>query len=270
MKRKHLRLLVVFFVLAGFILPPASLSASAPYYQGKVIRMISGSEPGGNYDRMARLLARHLPKYIPGKPTIIIENMPGAGSLIAANHVYSKAAADGLTIGGAFHREEAGVRGVAGVGDRRLAGAFHVSVASDDGGHRVATHHRRRGRAAVRGIARRRHGVTCGLGWGHALFGGDPRAARGRHLDPHLLHHGLLLGRNRRHRRSEIHLGGNLPQTRLALSGVGRGGRREQRNENENAQRYFHFGCSTGAGQSGHAACEPKGSGSASISAPPL
>ncbi len=97
MKRKHLRLLIVFFVLAGFIFPAAS--PAAPYYEGKVIRMISGSEPGGNYDRMARLLARHLPKYIPGKPTIIIENMPGAGSLIAANHVYNKAAADGLTIG---------------------------------------------------------------------------------------------------------------------------------------------------------------------------
>ncbi len=97
MKKEHLWLPLMFFVLAAFVLPSAS--HCAPYYEHKVIRMISGSEPGGNYDRMARLLARYLPKYLPGKPTIIIENMPGAGSLIAANQIYSKAAPDGLTIG---------------------------------------------------------------------------------------------------------------------------------------------------------------------------
>lgn len=88
--------ILIFCVVAGFIFPQAS--PAAPYYANKVVRIVSGSEPGGNYDRMARLLAKHLPKHIPGKPTIIIENMPGAGSLIAANYLYNQPP-DGLTIG---------------------------------------------------------------------------------------------------------------------------------------------------------------------------
>jgi tripartite-type tricarboxylate transporter receptor subunit TctC len=96
MKAASLWFLILFAVLAGFIFPKESLSS--PYYANKVIRIISGSEPGGNYDRMARLLAKHLPKYIPGKPTIIIENIPGAGSLIAANYLYNLPP-DGLAIG---------------------------------------------------------------------------------------------------------------------------------------------------------------------------
>ncbi len=89
-------LLLMVIVLTGLIMPKEPLAA--PYYENKLIRVVSGSEPGGNYDRMSRLLAKHLPKYIPGKPTIIIENMPGAGSLIAANHIYNQAP-NGLTIG---------------------------------------------------------------------------------------------------------------------------------------------------------------------------
>jgi tripartite-type tricarboxylate transporter receptor subunit TctC len=82
-----------------------ALAASAPgiahaqYYAGKTITLIVGYKTGGGYDATARLLARHLPKHIPGKPTIIVQNMPGANSLIAANHVYSVAKPDGLTIG---------------------------------------------------------------------------------------------------------------------------------------------------------------------------
>jgi len=75
----------------------------APYYEGKSISIIVGYGPGGGYDRMARLIARHLPKYIPGKPTVIVQNMPGADSMIAANHVYNISKPDGLTIG-AFER----------------------------------------------------------------------------------------------------------------------------------------------------------------------
>jgi len=96
MSVRRLWFLIVFAVLAGCIFPQESVTA--PYYANKVIRIISGSEPGGNYDRMARLLAKHLPRYIAGKPTIIIENMPGAGSLIAANYLYNLPP-DGLTIG---------------------------------------------------------------------------------------------------------------------------------------------------------------------------
>ncbi len=61
---------------------------AAPYYEGKVIRIVVGFSPGGGYDRMARLVGKYLPKYVPGKPTVIIENMAGADSIIAANYVF--------------------------------------------------------------------------------------------------------------------------------------------------------------------------------------
>lgn len=91
------------FLFAGFffvtmLFAPVKLMA-APYYEGKVVRIIVGFGPGGGYDRIARLLAKHLPKYIPGKPSIVVENMEGASSMIAANHIYNIAKADGLTIG---------------------------------------------------------------------------------------------------------------------------------------------------------------------------
>lgn len=73
--------------------------AATPYYEGKVLKIIVGFAPGGGYDRMSRLLAKHLPRYIPGKPTIIIENMAGANSMIAANYLYNIAKPDGLAIG---------------------------------------------------------------------------------------------------------------------------------------------------------------------------
>jgi tripartite-type tricarboxylate transporter receptor subunit TctC len=75
------------------------LGAQAQYYAGKTITIVVGYKPGGGYDRTARLLARHLPEHIAGKPSIIVQNMPGANSLIAANHVYNVAKPDGLTIG---------------------------------------------------------------------------------------------------------------------------------------------------------------------------
>jgi tripartite-type tricarboxylate transporter receptor subunit TctC len=74
-------------------------TAFAQYYAGKTLTIVVGYKTGGGYDATARLLARHLPKHIAGKPTVIVQNMPGANSLIAANHVYSVARPDGLTIG---------------------------------------------------------------------------------------------------------------------------------------------------------------------------
>src|SRR3954470_15004580 len=73
--------------------------AQSSTYAGKTVTIIVGYKAGGGYDATARLLARHLPKHIPGKPTIIVQNMPGANSMIAANHVYNVAKPDGLTIG---------------------------------------------------------------------------------------------------------------------------------------------------------------------------
>lgn len=81
------------------LLVPAERLFAAPYYQGKVMTMIVGFTPGGGYDRMTRLLAKHLPKHIPGKPAVIVQNMGGASSIIAANYLYNIAKPDGLTIG---------------------------------------------------------------------------------------------------------------------------------------------------------------------------
>jgi tripartite-type tricarboxylate transporter receptor subunit TctC len=70
----------------------------APYYQGKSIRVVVGFTSGGFYDRWARLLARFMPKYIPGSPEMIVQNMPGAGGMIAANYTFNVAQPDGLTV----------------------------------------------------------------------------------------------------------------------------------------------------------------------------
>lgn len=78
---------------------PLAAAAQAPGFSGKTITIIVGYKPGGGYDATARLLARHLPNYIPGKPTVIVQNMPGGNSIIAANHMYNVAKPDGLTIG---------------------------------------------------------------------------------------------------------------------------------------------------------------------------
>src|SRR5258707_3436838 len=73
--------------------------AQSHFYEGKPIRIIVGFSPGGGYDALARMLSRHMPKYIPGHPTILVENMTGAGSLLAANHIFRVAKPDGLTFG---------------------------------------------------------------------------------------------------------------------------------------------------------------------------
>jgi tripartite-type tricarboxylate transporter receptor subunit TctC len=73
--------------------------AQESFYKGKNVRIIVGLSAGGGYDTYTRAIGRHLGKHIPGNPTIIVENMVGAGSLIAANHLYRVAKPDGLTIG---------------------------------------------------------------------------------------------------------------------------------------------------------------------------
>jgi tripartite-type tricarboxylate transporter receptor subunit TctC len=76
--------------------------AQTPFYQGKTINIIVGTKAGDVYDLYPRLLAEFLPKYIPGAPNIIIQNVPGAASLIAANQVYNVAKPDGLTLGAIY------------------------------------------------------------------------------------------------------------------------------------------------------------------------
>ena len=69
------------------------------FYKGKTIRIVVATTPGGGFDAYSRAIARHMGKYIPGNPTIIVENMPGAGMLIGANYLYKQAKPDGLTVG---------------------------------------------------------------------------------------------------------------------------------------------------------------------------
>jgi len=78
---------------------PAPAAAQEAFFKGKTMRIVVGFAAGGGFDTYARAISRHMGKHIPGNPTIIVENMAGAGSLIAANHVYKVAKPDGLTIG---------------------------------------------------------------------------------------------------------------------------------------------------------------------------
>lgn len=91
--RKAVLALVLLLTLAPLF------EAAGAAYQGKTITIVVGFTPGGFFDRWARLLARFWPRHIPGKPDMIVQNMPGAGSLIAANYVYGVAKPDGLTLG---------------------------------------------------------------------------------------------------------------------------------------------------------------------------
>jgi tripartite-type tricarboxylate transporter receptor subunit TctC len=88
--------------LAIVLLLAASAQAQAPFYQGKTITIIVGTKSGDAYDLYPRMLAEFMPKYIPGNPNIIIQNVPGAASMIAANQVYNVAKPDGLTIGAIY------------------------------------------------------------------------------------------------------------------------------------------------------------------------
>jgi len=86
---------VVGAVLA--LLQPAQ--AQEDYFKDKTVRIIVGSAPGGGYDAYARVVGDHLRKHLPGSPQIVIQNMPGAGSLVAMNHIANVAAKDGTVIG---------------------------------------------------------------------------------------------------------------------------------------------------------------------------
>jgi tripartite-type tricarboxylate transporter receptor subunit TctC len=89
-------------VFAGVVSASAVSAADgiADFYKGKQLRMIIGSGSGGGYDTYARLVARHLGRHIPGNPSIISQNMDGAGSIIATNYMVNAAPADGTVIGG--------------------------------------------------------------------------------------------------------------------------------------------------------------------------
>jgi tripartite-type tricarboxylate transporter receptor subunit TctC len=103
-------------IIAGLIFLGAVPKALAgDFYADKTIHFVVGAPAGGGYDTYTRAIARHLGKYIPGNPSMVVDNMDGAGSLIAANYVYNKAERDGLTIGvwisGQIIRKALGDRG---------------------------------------------------------------------------------------------------------------------------------------------------------------
>lgn len=94
------RLMVVFASVSLIANAPAFAQDSvADFYKGRQITMIVGSPPGGGFDIYARLTARHLAKYVPGKPGIVVTNMPGAASNASVAHIYNVAPKDGTVIG---------------------------------------------------------------------------------------------------------------------------------------------------------------------------
>ena len=101
--------------LGGLVLSgPAP--AAEDFYKDKTVNIIVGFTPGGGYDAYGRQLARFMGEHIPGKPTLIVQNMPGAASLVAAGHVYNVAPQDGTILAGlASTLPFAGTAGSAGV-----------------------------------------------------------------------------------------------------------------------------------------------------------
>lgn len=93
------RLLFLSCAAAGALSLSAGQASAANFYEGKQIRLVVASAPGGGYDEYARLLAEHLADHIPGKPDIVVENMPGAGGLKAMNYIANVAPEDGTYLG---------------------------------------------------------------------------------------------------------------------------------------------------------------------------
>jgi tripartite-type tricarboxylate transporter receptor subunit TctC len=98
-----LRIWLALSVLLGAIVPAVAQDDVAAFYKGKIVRLVVGIGVGSGYDINARLLARYLPKYIPGGPTVIVQNQPGAGSLSMTNQLYAAGPFDGSAIGASFN-----------------------------------------------------------------------------------------------------------------------------------------------------------------------
>ena len=96
---KRVRLSVFFLTLLCASHAPDLSSQTDPFYKNKTITIVTGYSTGGTMDGWARLMAQHLGKHIPGNPGVVVQNMPGGGSMVAANYVYKVAKPDGLTLG---------------------------------------------------------------------------------------------------------------------------------------------------------------------------
>jgi tripartite-type tricarboxylate transporter receptor subunit TctC len=85
--------------LSAFAAPPATAEDVATFYKSHKLTMIASSNAGGSYDAYTRLLARHIVKFVPGEPAVVVQNMGAGGGMVLANHLYNTAPKDGATIG---------------------------------------------------------------------------------------------------------------------------------------------------------------------------
>ena len=92
-------ILSALFLLWFALLASIAYATSHEFFKGKAIRLVVGTSAGGAQDEWARFLAPHLARNIPGSPDIVVQNMPGAGTVVAANYIYNIAKPDGLTLG---------------------------------------------------------------------------------------------------------------------------------------------------------------------------
>jgi tripartite-type tricarboxylate transporter receptor subunit TctC len=101
LKRSVVSTVAIVGLAAGSVLGSGPLSAqqAAEPFAGKTVQMIIGFGPGGGYDRWGRVVARHIGRHLPGNPQVVPQNMPGAGSFIAANHIFNVAPKDGTVLG---------------------------------------------------------------------------------------------------------------------------------------------------------------------------
>ena len=108
--------LIVITVVVALSLFAHAASAQDTYYKGKTIRFIVGAPPGGGFDTYSRAITRHFGKYVPGSPTMLVDNLPGAAGLLAANHIFRVARPDGLSVGtfpgGLFLQQLLGLPGI--------------------------------------------------------------------------------------------------------------------------------------------------------------
>ena len=97
--RTRASVLTAVIAVAALVASPAAAQQSvADFYKGKTVALLLGTGPGGSYDLYARIFAEHLPRHIPGNPSIVIEHMPGAGGVTAGNHLYGPGPQDGTKV----------------------------------------------------------------------------------------------------------------------------------------------------------------------------
>ena len=99
MRHSSTALCVSTLLASAFVAPPAQADSAADFYKGKTVSIVVGFAPGGGYDLYGRLVARHFGALVPGKPDVIVQNRPGAGSAVAASYIYNATPKDGTQIG---------------------------------------------------------------------------------------------------------------------------------------------------------------------------